>query len=199
MRGHTSILVVTPLAAVLSSSSACGDYGRYPEEIAALKVAANESKSNEEALLEIANACTLRVHTDPVLGTEPPSLTVVSGIDSDLHGDLVDKHTDQGSMAMNIEGYRRQLARQAVCMFVAGRSRGLEAIKLRQELDLPLENRRIVTFEIELDHATLSTVEGWGQATFNRDTRWKIYDAVFAAAKVIQDNSGELEIVTLGN
>lgn len=197
-RGRTSrtILFTATTLAPLGLTS-CGDYGRYPEEIDALKVAADTSKSDEDALVEIAKACAPASVGEPEFDAEQGVLRVLSEPDPDIHAKLIDKHGGKGNAAMNVEGYRRQLSRQVVCMFLAGKDRGLERVRLGQRVHLTLQNEYLHTFEVEIDAQTLGGVEKWDQATFNPETRWKIYDAVSDAWTVETDNSAQLDVVQI--
>jgi len=114
----------------------------------------------------------------------------------EVHEKVVDLHGNKGSLALNVEGYRRQIARQAVCMFVAGASRGLQGVHLQQVLSLPLQNRSVTTLDIEVTRAVIQAVPRWNEATSRHDVRWNVFDAVFAASNVLHDRTDSREIKT---
>jgi hypothetical protein len=178
--------------AVVSAAIGCSEFGRALEESRALKIAQNKAVPDAEALTQIAQACT----SEPKLGVKVEGgwLHATVGTVHEVHKELIDRQGKLDMVGMNVQGYQRQLARQAICMFYAGRLRGLEGVRLRQRISVTLGTQTIDLYEVSFTRKAVEAVPEWDVARLDR-RRWSVYDAVFRTGQVHADRTSELKVV----
>jgi hypothetical protein len=175
----------------------CSEFGRPLEESKALKIAEKalaEGTSAEAALQQIAVVCAPKPGTG--VRVEGKWIRAIAKIDPDLHGKLFDKHSEQKGLARDIEAYRRQLARQAICMIYGGKPLGLEGVRLVQPLMVNLASEQMVLHDASFRTDKVAAVADWNKAKLDNHRR-EVFDAVFKTAEIHEDNTSELTIITI--